>query len=131
DSILLCSGKTGAGVEALLDAIVERIPPPASYNLPEKNPQALIFDFQYSDHQGVIVYLRMFEGEIKKGDALEFAFSEKRFSALEVGTFSPKPTPRERVSAGSIGYVVTGIKEPGFARVGDTIRARGSNTAAL
>jgi len=129
DSVLLCSGRTGEGVEALLEAVIERIPPPK--HAQEKTPKALIFDFQYSDHQGVIVYLRLFEGEIKKGDALEFAFGGKRFAALEVGTFSPKPVTCEALGEGMIGYVVTGIKEPGFARVGDTIRARGSDTKPL
>lgn len=127
--VLLCSGRTGEGVKELLNAIIERVPPPAPSE--GKEPKALIFDFQYSDHQGVIVYLRLFEGEITKGDALEFSFGGKRFAALEVGTFSPKPVAAETLSAGSIGYAVTGIKEPGFARVGDTIRARGSSTAPL
>ena len=129
--ILLCSGKTGQGVQELIEAIIERVPPPKNESTGVKDPRALIFDFQYSDHQGVIVYLRMFEGEIKKGDALEFIASDKKFQALEVGTFSPKPTPTEKLMQGSIGYVVTGIKEPGFARVGDTIRARGSAVHAL
>jgi GTP-binding protein LepA len=127
--ILLCSGRTGEGVEELLKAVIERVPPPKTPD--SKDPRALIFDFQYSDHQGVIIYLRMFSGEIKKGDALEFAASDKKFAALEVGTFSPKPVPADNLSAGSIGYIVTGIKEPGFARVGDTIRARGSKILPL
>ena len=127
--ILLCSGRTGEGVEELLKAVIKRIPPPKEDF--SKQPQALIFDFQYSDHQGVIVYLRMFGGTIAKGDALEFATSGKRFQTLEVGTFSPKPIAAAELGAGSIGYIVTGIKEPGVARVGDTIRARASSTPAL
>lgn len=152
--ILLCSGKTGEGVPELIEAIIERVPPPKIFSeragatlsasqVPQpsvapaspssvvNSPRALIFDFQYSDHQGVIVYLRMFDGIIKKGDALEFVASDKKFIALEVGTFSPKPTPAGELTNGSIGYVVTGIKEPGFARVGDTIRARGAHSMAL
>ena len=129
--ILSCSGKTGEGVEDLIKAVIERVPPPKELAIVTGNPRALIFDFQYSDHQGVIVFLRMFEGAIKKGDALEFAASDKKFIALEVGTFSPKPIPKAELTSGSIGYVVTGIKEPGFARVGDTIRARGSGSPAL
>lgn len=128
DSILMCSGRTGEGVEELLQAIVERVPPPREGN---KETRASIFDFQYSDHQGVIVYLRMFDGAIKKGMELEFAASGKRFNALEVGTFSPQPKQADMLGAGMIGYVVTGIKEPGFARVGDTIRQRASRTPAL
>lgn len=153
--ILLCSGKTGEGVEDLIKAVIERVPPPktqekvgeqksggstgvtpSASQVPQPGitpvlPRALIFDFQYSDHQGVIVYLRLFDGAIKKGDTLEFVASDKKFTALEVGTFSPKPTPAGELTNGSIGYVVTGIKEPGFARVGDTIRARGSSSPAL
>jgi GTP-binding protein LepA len=129
DSILLCSGKTGEGVDELLKAVIERVPPPRTQSA--TLPRALIFDFQYSDHQGVIVYLRMFEGSIKKGMELEFAASDKKFQALEVGTFSPQPKPIDTLGEGMIGYVVTGIKEPGVARVGDTVRARNSSTAAL
>ncbi|HVV39012.1 MAG TPA: translation elongation factor 4 [Candidatus Paceibacterota bacterium] len=132
EDIVLCSGRTGEGVADLLRAVIERVPPPKGSSDGTGDPQqALIFDFQYSDHQGVIVYLRMFSGAIKKGDALEFAASGKRFQALEVGTFSPKPIQAAQLGAGSIGYIVTGIKEPGVARVGDTIRARASNTPPL
>ena len=127
--ILLCSGKTGEGVEALLAAVIEKVPPPQEPK--EREQKALIFDFQYSDHQGIIVFLRTFAGSIKKGDALEFAASGRTFNALEVGVFSPQPTSVPELSAGSIGYVVTGIKESGFARVGDTVRARGSKEHPL
>jgi GTP-binding protein LepA len=155
--ILLCSGKTGEGVADLITAIIERVPPPKTpekfgeqksglrglssaetgdprtfgKQISQESPRALIFDFQYSDHQGVIVYLRLFDGTITKGDMLEFVASDKKFTVLEVGTFSPKPTPASELTNGSIGYVVTGIKEPGFARVGDTIRARGATSPAL
>jgi GTP-binding protein LepA len=127
-SILLCSGRTGEGVEALLGTVISRVPPPREGN---KDTRSLIFDFQYSDHQGVIVYVRMFDGSVAKGDTLEFAASGKRFTALEVGTFSPKPQAAERLIEGTIGYIVTGIKEPGFARVGDTIKMQRSAAAPL
>ncbi len=130
DSVLTCSGKTGEGVPELLAAIIERVPPPKAST--EVKPRGLVFDFQYSDHQGVIVYLRMFDGQIKKGDTLEFAATGRKFTALEVGTFSPKPVVLpEGLAAGSIGYVVTGIKEPGLARVGDTVRELGSRLTPL
>jgi GTP-binding protein LepA len=135
--ILGCSGRTGEGVEAVLQAVIEQVPPPKTQGLtlkqgsPRPDLSALIFDFQYSDHQGVIVYLRVMEGEIKKGDTLEFAISGRQFNALEVGVFAPTPTSTGELGAGTIGYVVTGIKEPGFARVGDTIRAKGSKTPPL
>jgi GTP-binding protein LepA len=130
ESILTCSGRTGEGVEELLQAVIKRVPPPKSESA-SKEQRALIFDFQYSDHQGVIVYLRNFGGEFKKGDALEFSASGRKFQALEVGVFSPQPTPTESLKEGETGYIVTGIKEPGFARVGDTVRARGTKTAPL
>ncbi|MGH7141391.1 MAG: EF-Tu/IF-2/RF-3 family GTPase, partial [Minisyncoccia bacterium] len=93
--------------------------------------RALVFDFQYSDHQGVIVYVRLFDGCVQKGDKLEFAASGRGFTALDVGTFSPAMTPAKELPAGSIGYIVTGIKEAGFARVGDTVRAALSKTPPL
>lgn len=127
--VLTCSGRTGEGVEALIQAIVKKIPAPKK--AAATTPRGLVFDFQYSDHQGVIVFLRMFDGSIKKGSTLEFAASGKRFTALEVGTFSPQPKATESLGEGSIGYVVTGIKEPGVARVGDTIRPERSTVAPL
>ena len=127
--VLTCSGKTGEGVDVLLQAVIDRVPPPKASE--EKESRALIFDFQYSDHQGVIVYLRVTDGTIKKGDTLEFSASGRSFNVLEVGTFSPTPVPGLSLGAGEIGYVVTGIKEPGFARVGDTIRPKGSRVAPL
>ncbi len=129
EGVLRCSGRTGEGVEEVLCAIIERIPPPVQNE--KKDPRALIFDFQYSDHQGVIVYLRLFDGAIEKGGDLEFTMSKRSFRALEVGTFSPTPVPGKALSAGEIGYVVTGIKEPGFARVGDTVRKVRSGTQPL
>ncbi len=130
DEVLLCSGRSGEGVEALLSAVIQRVPPPKESSTKEKS--GLVFDFSYSDHQGVIVYVRLFGGHIKKGDVLEFAATGKKFTALEVGTFSPKPLPLAGgLSDGSIGYVVTGIKEPGLARVGDTLRAHGGKTPPL
>lgn len=129
EEVLGCSGKTGEGVAEVLAAIAERIPPPRQAELPET--RALVFDFQYSDHQGVIVYVRLFDGAIKKGDRLEFAMSGRAFTALEVGSFSPAPTPTASLETGEIGYVVTGIKEPGLARVGDTVRQAGKKTEPL
>ncbi len=134
-----CSGRTGEGVEELLAAVIAMVPPPksnepaGSKSVPSRGApaatRALIFDFQYSDHQGVIVYVRVFGGSIGKGDKLEFAASGKTFTALEVGIFSPAPRPAPALPQGSIGYIVTGIKESGFARVGDTVRRLGSDDA--
>ena len=120
DTILEVSGKTGQGVDALLTELVKRIPPP---HVEEENTsgRALVFDFKYDNHRGVIVYVRVIDGSFKKGESLLFAISDEKFISLEVGTFSPEEFPRDKISGGEIGYIVTGIKKPGIASVGDTI----------
>lgn len=122
DSILEVSGKTGQGVEHLLNEVIKRVPPPSLVGEDAKDSaQALVFDFKYDSHRGVIVYVRLFKGSIKKGDSLLFSVSNEKFSALEVGIFSPEESPRDSIVTGEIGYIVTGIKKPGIASVGDTI----------
>jgi GTP-binding protein LepA len=119
DQVLAVSGRTGEGVEDLLEAIIKRVPAP---RLSEANEaRSLIFDFSYSTHRGITVYTRVFDGSIKKGDTLAFAAAGKRFVALEVGVFMPDEMPTDSLSAGEIGYVVTGIKEAGVVAVGDTV----------
>ncbi len=118
--IVAVSGKTGAGVSGLLEHIVAKVPPPAVATL-EQKLQALVFDFSYSNHKGVIVFVRLFSGSVKRGDTLSFAASGQQFQALEVGVFTPEATATEQLQAGQIGYIVTGIKQPGIASVGDTI----------
>jgi GTP-binding protein LepA len=120
DEVLKVSGKTGEGVTALLQAVIERIPAPNPEEVQQRT-QALVFDFSYSNHKGVIVFVRMFGGSIKRGDTLSFAASKQQFQALEVGIFAPEATPQDALEAGTIGYIVTGIKQPGIASVGDTI----------
>ncbi|OGG75370.1 elongation factor 4 [Candidatus Kaiserbacteria bacterium RIFCSPLOWO2_01_FULL_54_22] len=116
-TILGVSGRTGEGVAALLDTIVEIVPPP----LHTDQTQGLIFDFGYSDHRGIIVYLRVFGGTFCKGDTLRFVAADADFVALEVGAMSPDERPRDELIEGEIGYIVTGIKKPGIASVGDTV----------
>ncbi|KND50653.1 MAG: elongation factor 4 [Parcubacteria bacterium C7867-001] len=118
DSVLAVSGRTGAGVEELLQAIVDRVPAPEKGGT---EPRAGIFDFSYSTHRGVAVYVRVFDGVFKKGDALTFSAAGKKFVSLDNGIFTPDETPTESLSSGEIGYIVTGIKEPGVVAVGDTI----------
>ncbi|PIQ68152.1 MAG: elongation factor 4 [Candidatus Taylorbacteria bacterium CG11_big_fil_rev_8_21_14_0_20_46_11] len=118
-SVLKVSGKTGEGVENLLQAVVDRVPPP--HIVPGEEFRGLVFDFKYSNHAGVIVYLRSFDGSTKKGDKLRFAASEQVFTVLEAGIFSPGETLVDALSSGEIGYLITGVKEPGIASVGDTI----------
>ncbi|MEK9183668.1 MAG: elongation factor 4, partial [Patescibacteria group bacterium] len=117
--ILEVSGKTGQGVGELLNAIVKHVPPP-SFEF-EGRPRALIFDFEYSIHQGVIVYLRMTDGVIKKGDELTLSQAGERFMVAETGVFSPERTPVDSLLAGTIGYVVTNIKKTNVGIVGDSV----------
>ncbi len=119
EEIMLVSGKTGDGVPELLERICEKIPPPRTSEIDAY--RGLIFDFQYSNHRGVIVFMRVFDGEVKKGDQLRFAIAGKTFTALEVGMVTPAEVPVDKLEAGEIGYIVTGIKEPGVATVGDTL----------
>lgn len=126
--ILEVSGKTGEGVANLLDEVIKRIPAPHGESeshgttiIDEKSFRALIFDFKYSNHSGITVFLRVFNGEVKKNTPLIFKVAGKTFSAIEVGIFSPNEVPTESLVAGEIGYIVTGIKEAGIAAVGDTI----------
>ena len=119
-TILESSGKTGAGVKELLDAIIEIIPASKSESI-TKDPRGLIFDFQYSNHKGVIVFIRVMDGEIRKGDELIFSQADEKFFVLEVGIFAPEERPVDVLTAGCIGYIVTGIKRSGIASVGDTI----------
>jgi GTP-binding protein LepA len=121
DTVLEVSGRTGEGVPKLLEEIIKRIPAPKEEFTDDKSARALIFDFQYSNHRGVIVYIRMLDGVIAKGAELLFSVAGKRFIALEVGVFAPAEQPTETLSGGEIGYIVTGIKEPGIASVGDTV----------
>ncbi len=129
EDIMLVSGKTGDGVPELLEAICERVPSPKESD--SQIYRGLIFDFQYSNHRGIIVFMRVVDGVVKKGDVLKFAASKKVFTALEVGVVTPEELPQAELHAGQIGYIVTGIKEPGVAYVGDTLIPERSPAEAL
>jgi len=116
--ILLTSGKTGDGVAELLNTITERIPPPKRVG---ERLQALIFDFKYSDHRGIIIFARIAGGEVKRGAKLTFTASKEQFTVLETGVFVPHEQPTDKLMSGEIGYIVTGIKKPGVVAVGDTV----------
>lgn len=121
DSILEVSGRTGQGVALLLEEVIKQVPPPISTHTGANDVRALVFDFKYSNHKGVIVYVRILDGAISKNTNLMFGVSQEKFISLETGIFAPEEKPLESISAGEIGYIVTGIKKPGIASVGDTI----------
>ena len=127
DDVIKVSGRTGEGVTELLGKIIEKVPAPTKEFQSEKDFRSLVFDFKYDDHKGVVVYVRVLDGQAKRNDKLSFMVSGKLFTAIEVGTFSPSERPAESLSAGEIGYIVTGIKEPGIASVGDTLVRAGTN----
>ncbi len=120
--ILKISAKTGEGVVDVLDAIVERIAPPQG--LADQPTRALIFDSYYDDYRGVILYMRVIDGSIKKGDTIEMLATSAHGLALEVGTLSPMMKPNEVIETGEIGYIVTNLKTTRDAKVGDTVTVR-------
>lgn len=119
EEILLASGRTGLGVEAVLEAIVERIPPPKGD--PNAPLQALIFDSVFNSFRGIIVYYRILNGKIRKGDKVKFVSTDQEYEADEVGILKLKMESKEEVSTGDVGYIITGIKNAKEVKVGDTI----------
>ncbi len=119
EDIIKTSGKTGEGVENLLDEVIKRIPEPKIED--GNKTKGLVFDFSYSPHTGVIAHTRMFSGAIKNNEQCLFLGINKKIQTKEVGYFKPNMQKSEELSCGSIGYIVTGVKEPGFAIVGDTV----------
>lgn len=117
--VIHASGKTGFGVDNILEAIIKRVPPPKG-NVDEPL-QALIFDSVYNPFRGVETYFRVINGSIKKNQEIKFIATGKTYGADEVGTLKLKQFPRQEIKAGDVGYVITGIKEAKEVKVGDTI----------
>ncbi len=118
EEIIEASGKTGMGVGEILDAVIKRGPAPKVNN---DDNQALIFDSYFDDYRGVVLYVRVFEGEIKKNAEILMMAAETKGLALEVGVLTPKMSPRDSLKAGEIGYIVTNLKTTREAKVGDTV----------
>ncbi|MCI2081871.1 MAG: translation elongation factor 4 [Bacteroidales bacterium] len=119
DDILLCSARTGQGVDEILEAIVHRIPPPAGD--PGAPLQALIFDSVFNSFRGIIAYFKVENGSISKGEHVKFFNTGMDYVADEVGVLKMKLSPREKVECGSVGYIISGIKDATEVKVGDTI----------
>lgn len=119
EDILRASGRTGLGVESVLEAIVERVPAPVG--VPAAPLQALIFDSVFNSFRGIIVYYRILNGSIKKGDLVKFVSTGQQYNADEIGILKLKMTEKNLVSAGDVGYIITGIKNAKEVKVGDTI----------
>lgn len=119
EDIIHASGKTGFGVDKILEAIVEKIPAPKGEK--EEPLQALIFDSHYNPFRGIEVIFRVVNGEIKKGQKIKFMATGKEYYADEVGTLKLNQVPKNVVSTGDVGYLISGIKEAKEVKVGDTI----------
>jgi GTP-binding protein LepA len=117
--VLRISAKTGDGVADVLDAIVERVPPPAGD--PQSPARALVFDSSYDQYRGVLAFVRVVDGSFSTREALRTMATGTHFDAEELGVFSPAMTPVDELSAGEVGYVVTGLKDVSRLRVGDTL----------
>lgn len=119
DEVLFASGKTGQGVNEILDAIVERVPAPVGD--PEAPLQALIFDSVFNPFRGIIAYYKIVNGSIAKGDKVKFINTGMEYDADEVGVLKLDMMPRDRVNTGDVGYIISGIKTSKEVKVGDTI----------
>ena len=128
DDVVRISAKTGAGVEAVLDAVVERIPSPAGDA--SGPPRALIFDSSYDQYRGVVAFVRVVDGSFTTGERLRAMALGTRFEAEELGFFSPTMRPAGSLEAGEVGYVITGLKDVSKVRVGDTLTAEARPAAA-
>jgi len=119
DDIIAASGKTGMGVDDILSAIIHKIPPPkGDSNAPLK---ALIFDSVFNPFRGIIAYFRIIDGELNKGDNIQFINTQKNYHADEIGVLRMNQEPRSTVKTGDVGYIISGIKEAKEVKVGDTI----------
>ena len=123
----LVSAKDGIGIDELLEAIVNHIPQPTGD--PDATLKALIFDSVYDNYRGVVIYTRIFDGQVKAGDEILLMNSNKRYEVTEVGVMAPSHNPTKQLSAGDVGYIVASIKQVKDARVGDTITLADNPTA--
>lgn len=119
EDILKVSGKTGEGIDALLEAVVERIPAPGREN--DKPLRALIFDSVFNTYRGSVVYVRLMEGTLQKGEGIRFMATKKEYDAEEIGYLKLKQEKTDKLEAGEVGYVIGSVKSLEDARVGDTL----------
>jgi GTP-binding protein LepA len=129
DEILYASGKTGEGVEGILQAVVDRVPAPQGDD--SKPLRALIFDSTYDQHRGVVTFVRVVDGKLAKNQKIQMIGTKTQGDALEVGFFRPKFNPSTELLTGEVGYIITGLRDVRKARVGDTVTAEKAVVEAL
>jgi GTP-binding protein LepA len=127
DEVRRISAKTGEGVDDLLEQIVQRVPPP--HGDPDAPPRALIFDSEYDQYRGVIAYIRVVDGTFKKGETIRAMAAGTEVEIDDIGFFTPAQLPAEQLTAGEVGYIITGIKDVTSLRVGDTLTTKARNAA--
>ncbi|MFA7499241.1 MAG: translation elongation factor 4, partial [Leucobacter sp.] len=120
--ILKVSGKTGMGVEELLDLVIERVPAPVGSA--DSPARAMIFDSVYDPYRGVVTYVRMVDGKLTPREKIQMMSTGSDLEALEIGVSSPGPTPTQGLAAGEVGYLITGVKDVRQSKVGDTVTAK-------
>ena len=118
EAVVRISAKSGLNVGDVLDAVCERIPPP--HGDPAAPPRALIMDSVYDQYRGVIAFVRVVDGAFRRGQAIRSMATGERFEVEEIGVFAPAMAPTGELGAGEVGYVITGVKDVGEIRVGDT-----------
>ena len=119
DEAILASGKAGIGIQDILEAVVQRVPPPRWQDYP--TTRALVFDSLYDSYRGVISYVRVFSGSVKAGEFMLLMSNSAKSEIKEVGVFMPKMEKRSHLAAGDVGYVVSNIKDPSEIKIGDTL----------
>ncbi len=119
DEIIEASAKVGHGIDQILEDIISKIPSPKGD--PDAPLQAIIFDSVYNSYRGIIAYFRIMNGTIRKGDFVKFVNTGKEYNADEIGILRLKPEPKEQLSAGNVGYIISGVKASKEVQVGDTI----------
>ena len=116
---ILCSAKEGVGIPELLEEVVAKVPAPKGDS--EAPLRALVFDAKYDSYKGVVVYLRVVDGQVKTGDKIKFMATDSSFEILETGCFTPKPVLQKGIETGSVGFFTAAIKEMGHVNIGDTL----------
>jgi len=130
EEVLKCSGKSGVGCEDLLNAIIERVPPPTGD--PNGTLQAMVFDSVYDEYRGAVTYVRIMNGTVRRGQRIKFLQAGTVHEVVELGQFTPRRVARERLTAGQVGFIICNIKSLGNIHIGDTVSvAEGEPAAAL
>ena len=129
DDVLGCSAKTGVGCQEIIDAVIERVPPPSGD--PKATFQAMVFDSKYDEFRGAVTYVRVMEGTVKKGQKIKFLQAGTTYDVIELGQFTPGREATDQLSAGQVGYLICNIKSLGQVHVGDTVSVATGEPAAI